>query len=531
MRFISSSAVRHPKSVWLIVSLCVFGLWCAATNAAGATLSDGRRIIRNRGLQIQAMTDPAGTAPGGGWSTIDRDMWLYSNFTTINFWQSSAANNLPVMAQLPAGFQWSRNWEGDPALPAPGESPYINQLASFQYRDEQEQTPAVLAAERDYYAYFRAAHPNSLVYTNFGGNQFTTVAGLRSYMDFTKPNMISFDRYPIFSFPTPYRNSWYSDMHLYRTAGLEGYTTSGGGNSGPIPYAQFLALSRTGLSYTSPLPSESFVRLQQNASWAFGYSMVNAYVYNGWDISVMFNSPGQSQPTPVFGYVAEANRQSRNLGPALVRLVSTDVRMIPSSGGAPVGDKGFTQWNVGGSSSSKWLNAGGVNTGGYIDCITSIIPVDGQGAVSGTYDDVLVGYFTPLESSDPNYTFVDGLKFMIVNGSAGTPTEYDAPGDPATASGQWYRLALDFTGTDFDALVLLSRDTGLVEAIPLTFLGGREYLTYTYLEGGTGDLFGFWNSSNPLPTIPEPNTFAMLLSGILGVLAWSWRKRKWFGIL
>ena len=68
--------VRH---VLVVVGLCVFGMLYAAGDAAGAyTLSRGRQIILNRGLQIQA------EVAFPGFSNIP--LWTTSNFTTLNFW-------------------------------------------------------------------------------------------------------------------------------------------------------------------------------------------------------------------------------------------------------------------------------------------------------------------------------------------------------------------------------------------------------------------------------------------------------------
>ena len=145
------------------------------------------------------------------------------------------------------------------------------------------------------------------------------------------PDMLLFDNYPRFSFPASDRNTWYSTMASYRTTAMLGWDGTG---MQPIAYGQYLNLYRN--SYNAATPSESFVRLQQNASWAFGYTFVSAFAYNDPLASnvypVMFNSAGDTNPNAaVFTYVAETNRQSRNLGPALVRLVSTDIRMIPAT--------------------------------------------------------------------------------------------------------------------------------------------------------------------------------------------------------
>ena len=77
--------------------------------------------------------------------------------------------------------------------------------------------------------------------------------------------------------------------------------------------------------------SESEVRLNNFAAWAFGCKLVCSYFYENRqttiESSVMFDEDGTKNPTPVFYYVAETNRQSLNLGPALIRLKSHQVAM------------------------------------------------------------------------------------------------------------------------------------------------------------------------------------------------------------
>lgn len=521
--------------LWVIAKLLSFCAGFAAlseVDAFGGELSRGRQIILDRGLQIQAMTLPLqGTGPeipevyrGQGLTNLNK--WCQANFTTINVWWSSAEYNLPLLAQMPAGVQWGRDYEGAwELLPAASERPYVNRLASFQYYDEHDQTQPEQDDEKAAYASLRAACPNTLIYTNsavVAGHGPTTVAALKQYMQYTRPDMLSFDWYPSaydgnFSFSTPSRNTWYSNMQMYRTAGLAGYDDTG---ASPIPYAQFLDLYRP--SYTAATPSESFVRLQHNASWAFGYSMVNAYVYNDWDVGVMFDSKGETAPNAVFNYVAETNRQSRNLGPALTRLVSTDIRMIPGTyrhqdwflgsyhnHDLPLPD-GISPWAAGHLHGD--ING---NNGGN-DYITGITPISGLGGSAvDVHGDVLIGYFKPLLAG--NNSFLNGTNFMIVNGaSQGT----------AAASAQWYHLTFDFTGSTFNELLRLSRDTGKLEAIPLTHLSGAQYYLDLDLPGGTGDLFGYWNSGTPLPSVPEPGTLMLSLIGLIGMMALAQRKRR-----
>jgi len=115
---------------------------------------------------------------------------------------------------------------------------------------------------------------------------------------------------------------------------------------------------------------------------------------------------------------------------------------------------------------------------------------------------------------------------MLVNGSSGAQGTATTAGSLASASAQWYHLTFDFTGSNFNELVRLSRDTGMVEAVPLTLISGSQYYLDLNLPGGTGDLFTFWNSSNALPTIPEPSVVTLMLTGLLGTLAYVWKRRK-----
>ena len=469
------------RKLSIIVILAVFGVCYAGTDVAGYELSHGRQVLLDRGLQLQAWVwcadrvDPA---------FEDVEQFLDANFTTVNIEStySPAAARLPRFAAQSRPWQWGRTARydmGTLTLTA-GELQYVDNFVSMCYGDELPQTQAVQDAEKAAYAQWRTLYPNALGYTNNTAGEFNA-AQLASYMAYTQPSMIMFDYYP--GFDLSGRNGWYSTMQKYRTAGLAGNDGTG---TAPIAYAQHLHLFRS--SYSAALPSESFVHMQQSASWAFGYTFTNAFIYNQTNdpsvMPVLFSAIGDTSPTAAFSYVTESNRQSRNLGPALVRMVSSGIFMKPGSGQS-VSGTGLAAWSA---------HAG--STGGYTDYLTSITPTVLKGGAADTsYDDILIGYFNPLLSDNSEATFVDGLRFMVVNGAAS---------GSAAQSTQWYRMGLDFTGSDFDSLVRLNRHTGRVELLALTPTGGSTYSLDLRLLGGSGDLFGFWNSSNPLPTIPGP---------------------------
>jgi hypothetical protein len=452
-----------------------------------------------------------------------------------------------VLAALPAGQRWSRLYDiTKPSTKylSPNELPYANRLTMYLYDDElsdaQISDPARLSDMAATYADWRQRYPNAMVGSNFTGTM-PNDANLVNYMQVTQPDLLTFDDYVgDYDFRAEERDRWYTAMQRFRKAGLAGNDGTG---TTPLAYGQFLRLYRTALTI-EPLPTESFVRLQQNVSWAFGYTFVDAYTYNTTPGSsgsaAMFTTADDSTPNAVFNYVKETNRQSRNLGPALVRLVSTDVQMIQGSNYTSLPD-GVSRWGQSDTNGDiqKLLSSHTANTGGYTDYITGIAPmVSKGGAIDTTYGDILIGYLKPLLSDNKGCTFADGLHFMIVNGSVGPGTSGAVPVDAngvvdstalaagtADALAQWYRVMFDFTGSNFDSLVRLSRDTGKVELVTLTPMGGSTYALDLYLPGGTGDLFAFWDRSNPLPSVPEPGALVLVTTGLIGMMAYAWRRR------
>jgi hypothetical protein len=452
-------------------------LWAAP----GAELSPGRQVILNCGLQIQSLGFVASTPA----APTNYALWASGNFSAFNSWNDD--NSEKTLNWTMPWCRWIKT-DGSNPLTSNEKNRHLSELVSLQYGDELNQdgtgtidssTLATMAAT--YAAWHNQYGSNFLAYSNFGANNASkamTPAGLANYMQTANPDMLMFDAYPR-QYVT--LSTWYAEMQKYRLAGLAG---NDGVGRQPIPYAQYLDLYRT--SDTASLPDEAFVRLQEFASWAFGYTFLTAFVYNKPNNSTvyptLFLSDGDNQPTAVFNQIAEANRQSGNLGLALIRLTSSDLRMIPGTGHSL--PAGISAWAPG---------AGGNNY------ITSITPVQSPGgSASASYNDVLVGCLESLRADNSDYPFADGAHFMLVNG---------ASSGSASAQAQWYHLTFDFTGSVFDSLQRLSRDTGQVESIALTHLGGSQYSLDLNLDGGTGDLFRFWSTPVPVATVLSPPYF------------------------
>ncbi len=480
--------------------------------------SRGRQILLNRGLQL-AVCEPTPSFD------FDVNRWLSANFTTINFVFDGNMHQV-LLPRLPKGHQWAR-WYGGLDI-TPTEMSYIDDMVSFQYWDEMDgqfgkkNVMEILPEVAAKYSEWNSLYPNTMTCTSFWGGQLTA-SQLRTYLRTTKPDLLTYEAFPGF-FGT--RETWYEEMQKFRTVALEGYDGTG---RQPVPYFQQTQASRT--AYREPLPCEAFVRQQQFASWAFGFTGITQWLYRdpllfaapGQDelLPQMFSFRGDASPTPMFDYVAETNRQSRNLGPAIIRMVSADIRIIPGK------IDGQVKPSISGI--PTWIE-GGQNTGGYRDFITDIVPLgkDHNNPDYNNYCDTLVGYFRPLLPENPGFTFVDGLCFMIVNGNAGdtnvivvngqpfnamgmsVPVDANGAPDPealaagtAEALGEWFHVAFDFHDSNIDSLVRLSRETGEVEVIPLQHYADSRYYMTLYLPGGTGDLFAYWDSNTPLPTITK----------------------------
>lgn len=454
------------------LSFCFCLLVCFLSLALAAQayeLTRGRQLMIQNGLQIQSLVYPVGFS--------DIPLWESANFTAYNFWQWS---NRAVIENLQPGQQWARQYETNYSSTKFldwYERRRIDSLVRYQYGDELFDLlePERLEDMAETYEQWRTLYPNAIVHTNVFADQYTP-AEHATYMQVAQPDMVMFDNYPQFTFRSPSRDTWYSTMQTFRRAGLAG--NDGTGNA-PIPYAQFLRLYRDG--YDQPKPSESYIRLQQFASWAFGYTLVDGFIYTHIEspvetlAAVMFDSDDDSAPNEVFDYVQETNRQSRNLGPALVRLLSTDVRMIRGRTGSARNSlpTGLSEWS-----------RGTADTDEFVDYLTAVQPTVSEGGGNDvTHSDVLLGYFRPLLPEGDDYPLVNGLRFMIVNG-AGTGT--------AAQSAQWYRLTFDFAESGFNSLLRLSRETGESEVVPLTHLGASTYSLDLNLPGGTGDLFTYW---------------------------------------
>jgi hypothetical protein len=343
------------------------------------------------------------------------------------------------------------------------EDDFKDNFVRFQYRDEPDVTQSDIL--NDIIATFgewKSLYPNALAHTDFEGFEggASDVYNLTVFMLAAHPDMLMFNYYPDLSFGTDSRDNWHAIMRRYRAVALKGADGSG---RQPIPYAQYLRLWRD--TSDGPLPSESYVRMQQFVSWAYGFTFLEAWGYNiahSTGYPAMFDSLGT--PTDAYTYVANANHESSKLGPSLIRLASTDVRMIK---GSPWSTTPLTAWASG----------------------AGCPRLTGIARQSGVNRDIIIGYFKPLKTSNPDYTWVNQTAttwhFMVVNGAA-----------DGTASASTATFTLTFSGIPsgkYSCLEKIDRTTGSTSTVLPSATGTTRTVNIT-LPGGTGELLKFYHN-------------------------------------
>ena len=268
-----------PRQFVTIAAVCILLTWHAAMNVAGDQLSRGRQLLLDRGLQLTAVE----CAPT---FDFDVDQWLSSNFTTINF-QADAPLHPILLARMPTDQLWGR-WTFDNSRTlASADLPYASNCVTLQYDDEMDgnfgkpNIMDILPTVAAQFSTWNSLYPNTLTSTSFYGGQLS-ISQLRTYVTTCKPDMLTYEYFPGYYAS---KTAFYAEMQKYRTVALEGYDGTG---SQPVPYFQQSQGLR--ILYTDPLPGESFVRWQQFASWAFGFTGVTQWMYGD---TLQQPAPGQ----------------------------------------------------------------------------------------------------------------------------------------------------------------------------------------------------------------------------------------------
>ena len=436
-------------------------------------ISKGHRILLERGLQVQAfVVDSFGASPPV-WSVFDN-----ANFNTADWsWNFYGPGTYAPTRLWTASYSdYSHTNFSSSELPG--------NCVAIQLDDEQDLNSLIVRS--NVAAWFSAARPN---YTNtiLHINQVPFAASDANYRDFmsnSQPDMLMIDSY---RWGPPGEGTWnlYSDMQRHRKFALSGHDGSG---AHPIPYGIYTQTVDYGR-----VPSESELRFNHFAAWAMGYTLTRIFTYNlpadpGGSILFAYGT-NQAAPTPSYYQIKELNRQGKNPGAALVRLLSTEVRFFngqhkdPGTG-LPVTNPNpidIPNWSQG--IGDPWLRGVGVTNLGTKN--------------DGLAGDVLLGWFKVLdESFDDDWT--NEIYFMVLNGLVDT-------NGYATNCVQRIQLNFDFGSSGIDSVQRLSRNTGLKENLMLPSVAGRRQLSLE-LEGGTSELFKFKTGASfvGIPDIGPP---------------------------
>jgi hypothetical protein len=474
--------------------------------ANGQSLSKANQILITQGLQVQGMVSNA--------DPFHLSTYQAANYSSVNWiWDSTTT----AQGTAPGSIPWSR-WVRDhyttdqiPEMPPRGsESGYLSKLYYLQLGDEPNLNDD---ATRTYYVNWfnsvRASYPNTILYTNNYGGQVTDAA-LGDFITRAKPDMLSFDTYPFQPGAGPAGGSptnWYGDLRRYRIFAADA----------DIPLATY---RETFHASDGRDPSGSEQRLNTFAALAFNVKYLTDFTYNSGSSSLFNNGAGgDNSPNQIYTNQALINKQARNFGLALTRLqpinihpdgaqATTDIMFIrgkhlDSTSGTYVPNSlpiGFTADAQAPNNYSDWVFQ---RNDPYLDGWT----VTNNGTKNGgQVGDMIVSWFKPLDESfdGPNYS--NEVYMMVVNGLT----------DPTgTAADARQHITMDFLfGTaagHLTGLDILTPDTGTVDNVQLTSIGGGKYRWSIDLDGGSAELFKFADGAPFVGVaVPEPSTFGLL---------------------
>jgi autotransporter-associated beta strand protein len=448
------------------------------------TLDKGHQLLVNSGLQIWGLNTDS-----------FQYNFNYNNFTAANMnavmWSFGQSN----AGVLSAGQKWGKWVQPDPSQsnytsPANSlngtETAHYNDLVAIQVGDEQQTD---LENSSGYTkAWFDAAHNGNyfndrLLYIN--STFVNSIPNFFNFIGAANPDAISWDAYP-FGTTGVYPYNWLGKAQIYRRAALGSYIGASG--NAPRPYGLYLQTYHGGDGARDPGDLE--MRWQQFTAWTLGYTFVDTFTAGGGNTSLFNSGDGNSPSQPRYNQFKESARQSKNLGPALTRLISYGYGPNFVAGQDPNG--------VANAPPIDWPVFNKTNAPTPQQFLTGVSAVNLGTKNNGHPGDVYVGFFNPLLTS---YGDPAGTAYFMVTNALGAYLQ-----DPSLLVSdctQQITLDFDFTGSNITSLKRLRRSDGQVEVVPLTHLTGNQYRLTFDLEGGTGDLFKY-NDGTPFVGVEFP---------------------------
>jgi autotransporter-associated beta strand protein len=480
----------HPRRKLALAATAAVSLAVTAgarsASAQITSLDKGHNLLLNSGLQIWGLNTDS-----------FQYTFNYNNLAAMNMnavqWSYGQSNP----GVLTTGQRWGK-W----VQPDPGQSNYTSpanslnstedahksDLVSIQVGDEQQSDLENVNGYTK--AWFDAAHSggqftDKLMYIN---STFWNDAGaFINFIGAANPDAVSFDAYP-FGTTGVYPYNWLGKAQFYRRVSLGSYIGATG--TAPRPYGLYLQTYHGGDGARDP--GELEMRWQQFTAWTLGYTFADAFTAGGGNTSLFVAGNGNSPNQPYYNNFKESARQSRNLGPALTRLISYGYGPNIILGKDPSGATNPVP--------ADWPTFSKTNAPTSQQFLSGVAAQNLGTANGGNAGDVYVGFFNPLQTSSGDPA---GTAYFMVTNAMGAYLQ-DASLTPANCT-QRLTLNFDFGSSGLDSLKRLRRSDGLVEIVPLISDGGGLY-HYTFdLEGGTGDLFKY-NDGSPFVGLEPPPT-------------------------
>ena len=422
-------------SVALLVTLFVVSPLHAQTSAPAISKAD--RLFMKNGLYLHALCFHD--------HLLHPETLKACGFTGVTWPFTSNMKQLGP----PPGMPWCRWLNSDEEITlTKDEIPYLNSLVALQLRDEQNlNDDATLAKAKKWFEVMRKRFPNVILYTNqYGG--LLTDPNMQRYIETCKPDMLSFDTYPILETDNTWR-SYFGDLERYRA-----FSTAAG-----IPFQSWMQTFNGENKYRNP--SESELRLDIFGAWTFGAKMQTCFTYNAGSSALFtktFNGSGDTQRAPAYDWLKQILRESRNLSPYLSKLRCIKTAWVLGKGSE-------YPWGVGPwkYDAEKWPELRG-------------IAVKNLSALkSGEAGDVALGFFQRLQPASGDERWI-----MLTN----------ALNDRnATAAQASQRVSLNVLLKNGQSLHLANRVTGKLQPAELKKVGeAGRYLLDLDLAGGTGEL-------------------------------------------
>ncbi|OQA66469.1 MAG: hypothetical protein BWY37_01448 [Firmicutes bacterium ADurb.Bin262] len=316
----------------------IAALVCALQNPpgyGGKTLSEGNRIIMEKGIVLQAWvpSDTSGERciPAGELKQLGFGPSYYEGSMFNAALHAAEPGFLWGLAQAPTGGGSSSFEPTGEEWMTPAQLQYADRLVSVCIGDENAYSDRQVLIFKQWFDDFRQRHPGVLMHSNQWCNQWTRKQ-MAEYMRVARPDLLTFDSYyfDIGANPTP---DWKmgavlaDSINFVRVPAMAGWDGSG---RQPIPFGQYLLGYKTGDSPPATGRyeiTESQKRATANMTLTMGGKWLNLFriIYNA-DMFLLFDSEGR--PTRHFDEYAQINRETRNLSPHLVKLQTTDVRVV-----------------------------------------------------------------------------------------------------------------------------------------------------------------------------------------------------------